>query len=209
MGMLTIQVTADVVCPWCWLGWRRLKRALALKPDVKADITWRAFQLNPGMPPEGADYNEYMAKKFEPARMQKAQALLRELGEEEGIAFHFEKIKKAPNTNAAHRLIRWAQQEGHLDAVAEGVMRAYFAEGRFIGDEKELADIGAAAGMDRALVLQRFAEGVDIDAIRADHAAARDSGVSGVPFYLIGGKIRVEGSHPAADLAEEIVASVK
>lgn len=206
---LSIEVTADVVCPWCWLGWRRLKRALELSPQVRADIVWRAFQLNPGMPAEGADYKEYMAKKFEPARMQKAQAMLKELGAEEGIAFHFEKIKKAPNTNAAHRLIRWAQGEGKLDAVAEGVMRAYFAEGRFIGDEKELADIGAAAGMDRALILSKFAEGLDIEAIRADHATAEDSGVSGVPFYLIGGKIRVEGSYPAPDLAEEIAAAVK
>lgn len=206
---LSIEVTADVVCPWCWLGWRRLKRALDLKPDVKTNIVWRAFQLNPGMPPEGADYREYMAKKFEPARLQKAQELLRELGAEEGIAFHFEKIKKAPNTNAAHRLIRWAQAEGRLDAAAEGVMSAYFAEGRFIGDEKELADIGAAAGMDRALVLQKFAEGVDIDAIRADHAAAEDSGIHAVPFYVMGGKTRLEGSYPAPDLAEEIAASVK
>jgi predicted DsbA family dithiol-disulfide isomerase len=205
---LKIEVTADVVCPWCYLGWRRLKRALELKP-VKADLVWKAYQLNPNLPAEGVDYKEHMAKKFPPERMRQAQANLKELGADEGLEFNFEKIQKAANTSAAHRLIRWAAEEGKLDAVAEGVMKAYFTDGKFIGDVNELAAIGATAGMDRAAILKKFADGIDIDAIKADDAAAKDSGVSGVPFYRIGPKITVEGSYPAEDLAEEIAAAVK
>src|SRR4051794_35704549 len=103
---LKIKITPHGVCPRCWLGWRRLKRALELTQDVKAEIAWRPYQLNPSMPAEGADYKEYMAAKFPPERMKKAQATLRELGAEEGIAFNFDNIRRAPNTNAAHRLIR-------------------------------------------------------------------------------------------------------
>ncbi len=205
---LKIEVTADVVCPWCYLGWRRLKKALEMKP-VEAEIVWKAYQLNPGMPAAGADYKEYMAKKFPPERMRQAQARLKELGSEEGVAFNFENITRAPNTGPAHRLIHWAAQEGKLDAVVEGVMKAYFTDGKFIGDEKTLADIGATAGMDRAAILKKFSEGVDIDTIKAEDTASKDSGISGVPFYRIGDEITVEGSQPAEDLVQEIAAAVK
>ena len=204
-----IEVTADVVCPWCWLGWRRLKRALELSPGVSAEVSWKPYQLNPGMPAEGADYKQYMAAKFPPERMKQAQATLTELGADEGIEFNFDRIARAPNTNAAHRLIRWATEEGRLDAVAEGVMRAHFNEGRFIGDQNVLADIGATAGMDRARILAKFEQGVDIEAVKADDTLSRDSGISGVPFYRIGSGITVEGSHPAEDLAQEIAAAVR
>ena len=204
-----IEVTADVVCPWCWLGWRRLKKALELSPGVEAEISWKPYQLNPQMPAEGADYRQYMAAKFSPERMKQAQSTLKELGADEGIDFHFDRIIRAPNTNAAHRLIRWAAAEGKLDPVAEGVMRAYFNEGRFIGDQNVLADIGATAGMDREKILAKFAEGVDIEAVKADDSVSKDSGISGVPFYRIGGEITVEGSYPAEDLAQEIAAAVK
>jgi predicted DsbA family dithiol-disulfide isomerase len=206
---LKIEVTADVVCPWCWLGWRRLKRALEMSPGVTAQLSWKPYQLNPSMPAEGADYKEYMAAKFPPERMKKAQATLKELGAEDGIEFKFDNIRRAPNTNAAHRLIRWAEKEGKLDAVAEGVMRAYFNEGKFIGDENVLAGIGAAAGMDREKILANFAQGVDIEAVKSDDAGAKDSGVNGVPFYRIGDEIFVEGSYPAEDMAEKITEAVK
>lgn len=204
---LKIEVTADVVCPWCYLGWRRLKRALAMRPDVTAQIEWKAFQLNPDMPHEGVDYKEYMAKKFPPERMRQAQAKLKEFGLEDGIEFNFDKIQKAVNTNAAHRLIRWAAAEGKLDAVAEGVMRAYFTDGKFIGDENILADIGAAAGMNRDAIRKKFAEGADIQAVKAEDRAAKESGISGVPFYRLGEEITVEGSYPAEDLVQEIASA--
>jgi predicted DsbA family dithiol-disulfide isomerase len=203
-GELKIDVVADVVCPWCYIGWTRLHKALEMRPAVKPALSWTAFQLNPDIPPEGVDYRRHMAKKFDPERLKKAQANIVEIGTNLGIEFHFDKITKAANTNAAHRLIRWAAAEGRLDPVATGVMRAFFTEGRFIGDAEELAAIGAAAGMDRAALLARFATDEDHDVVTAEAEAARDAGVNGVPYYRLGDHITVEGSWPAEDLAQEI-----
>jgi len=201
---LKIEVVADVVCPWCYLGWARLQKALELRPDVKPEIIWKAYQLRPETPAEGGDYKKMMAEKFDPERLKEMRVNMGEMAKELGIEFQFDKITKSPNTNAAHRLIRWAQKEGKLDAVARGVMKAYFTEGKFIADEKVLADIGAAAGMDKQAILKKFADGTDRDAVIAEHKASQDAGVSGVPFYLLGGSVKVEGSYPAEELAAEI-----
>lgn len=207
-GTLKIDVVADVVCPWCYLGWMRLQQALKMRPDVKAEITWRPFQLNPGMPEEGVDYKEYMAKKFDPERMKESRARLSSLGAEAGIAFNFDKIERSANTNAAHRLIYWAQQEGRLEAIVPAVMRALFTEGRFIGDAGTLADIGASIGMDRAALAKKFADGTDRDTIAALAQKAQAEGVNSVPAYIIGGRVKVEGSWPAEDLARKIDAAI-
>lgn len=201
---LDIDVYADVVCPWCYIGWVRLQKALALRPQISARLAWKPFQLNPDIPEEGVDYKRHMAKKFEPERLKKAQANLAEIGLGLGLVFGFDKIQRAPNTNAAHRLIRWGAAEGRLDAVATGVMRAFFTEGRFIGDAGELASIGAAAGMDRDALLRRFAAGEDKAEVAAEAAAARAAGVTAVPYYAMGASVTVEGSWPAEDLAQEM-----
>jgi predicted DsbA family dithiol-disulfide isomerase len=201
---LSVDVVADVVCPWCYLGWARLQKALALRPGLPAQVVWKAYQLNPDLPEEGVDYKEYIAKKFDPERIREAQANIRALGEEIGLVFNFDRIQKAPNTSAAHRLIRWGAAEGKLDDIARGVMKAYFTDGRFIGDARELAAIGAAAGMNGDDILARFERGLDKDIIARENAEARARGVAGVPFYLLGGHIAVEGSWPAEDLATEL-----
>jgi predicted DsbA family dithiol-disulfide isomerase len=209
---LEIEVVADVVCPWCYLGWARLKKALELRPGVKPALSWRAYQLDPSLPPEGADYQTYMTEKFkrrmgkdfDPERIRESRENLAQLGREDGITFNFDKIKKAVNTNGAHRLIRWAAAEGKLDEVADGVMRAYFTEGRFIGDEKELIKIGVAAGMDAAKLKKRFATDEGRDEVLRETEEASDAGVSGVPFYRLGGNVTVEGSWPAEDLVAEL-----
>lgn len=201
---LNIDVYADIVCPWCYLGLVRLKKALALRPDVSADITWRPFQLAPDMPEEGVDYLQHMAKKFDPAKMKDMQANMAAWAKEEGVIFNFTAISRAPNTNAAHRLIRWARETGKHYEVAEAIMRAYFTDGKFIGDVNVLADIGAAAGMDRAELLKKFAAGTDKDTIRAEHEQAKAEGITNVPFYTFGGSVTVEGSYPEEDLVLEI-----
>src|SRR4051812_23924295 len=152
---MIIDVVADVVCPWCYLGWRRLKSALALRPDVEAELVWRPYQLDPTLPEEGVDRKAYMAQKFkDPVKLKAVHAALVEGGAEEGIAFDFEAIEFSPNTSAAHRLIRWALTAGVQDPVVEALFKAYFTQGLDIGDPMVLADIAEAAGMERLLVLQ-------------------------------------------------------
>lgn len=202
---MIIDVVADVVCPWCYLGWRRLKSALALRPDVEAHLVWRAYQLDPAIPEEGVDRKQYMANKFkDPERLKAVHAALVEGGAEEGIAFDFEAIQFSPNTNAAHRLIRWGLSAGVQDAVVEALFKAYFEQGLDIGDPMVLGDIAEAAGMERLTVLQLLSEGADKEAVGREHAMAVQGGVTGVPFAIFAGKVAVVG----AETPERIVQAI-
>lgn len=202
---LIIDVVADVVCPWCYLGWRRLKSAVALRPDVEAKLIWRPYQLDPTLPEEGVDRKAYMANKFkDPDKLKAVQAALVEGGAEEGIAFNFEAIEISPNTNAAHRLIRWALTAGVQDEVVEALFKAYFEQGLDIGDPMVLADLAEAAGMERLVVLQLLSEGADKEAVAREHAMAVQGGVTGVPFAIFAGKVAVVG----AETPERIVQAI-
>ncbi|HYD18820.1 MAG TPA: DsbA family oxidoreductase [Patescibacteria group bacterium] len=200
---LKIEVAADVVCPWCYLGYARLQKALTLRPEVKAEIVWKPYQLRPEIPGEGADYKKMMAEKFDPERMKEIRRNMTAMGRDLGLNFDFDRIEISPNTNAAHRLIRWAAVQGKLDAVAMGVMKAFFEEGKNIGDENVLVEIAGAAGMDRATVLENFRAGVDRDIVTAEYKAVQAEGISAVPHYKMG-SVTVEGSWPAEDLAAEM-----
>ena len=202
---LIIDVVADVVCPWCYLGWRRLKSAVALRPDVQAQLIWRPYQLDPTLPEEGVDRKQYMANKFkDPDKLKAVHTALVEGGAEEGIAFNFEAIDLSPNTNAAHRLIRWALTAGVQDQVVEALFKAYFEQGLDIGDPMVLADIAEAAGMERVVVLQLLSEGADKEAVAREHAMAVQGGVTGVPFAIFAGKVAVVG----AETPERIVQAI-
>lgn len=202
---MQIDFIADVVCPWCYLGWRRLEKALALRPDLKATVTWRPYQLDPTLPEEGVNRHHYMAAKF-PNSERRAEIgkVLDQAAAEDGITWNLADIPVSPNTNAAHRLIRWAQGEGLQGPVLEGVLAAYFTELKDIGDPVVLADIGEKAGMDRMRLLQAFSEGVDKDAVSREHFQAHQAGVSGVPFMIFDGKIAVSGAEPAERLVKAI-----
>ncbi len=202
---MLVDVVADVVCPWCYLGWRRLKSALALRPDVPAQLIWRAYQLDPSLPEQGVDRKEYMAQKFkDPERLKAVHAALVEGGADEGIAFNFDAIEFAPNTNAAHRLIRWGLSAGVQDQVVEALFKAYFEQGLDIGDPMVLGDIAEAVGMERLVVLQLLAEGADKEAVAREHAMAVQGGVTGVPFAIFAGKVAVVG----AETPERIVQAI-
>src|SRR3990167_3081721 len=202
---MQIDFIADVVCPWCYLGWRRLEKALALRPDLTATVTWRPYQLDPTLPEEGVDRKNYMAAKF-PTLERRAEIgkVLDQAAAQDGISWNLADIPVSPNTNAAHRLIRWAQGEGLQGPVLEGVLAAYFTELRDIGDPVVLADIGEQAGMDRLRLLQAFSEGVDKDAVSREHFQAHQAGVSGVPFMIFDGKIAVSGAEPPERLVKAI-----
>ncbi|MCF8503302.1 MAG: DsbA family oxidoreductase [Caulobacter sp.] len=202
---MQIDFIADVVCPWCYLGWRRLEKALAMRPDLEATITWRPYQLDPTLPEEGVDRKAYYAAKFpDPERREAGAKVLNAAAAEDGITWNLADIPVSPNTNAAHRLIRWAQGEGLQGPVLEGVLAAYFTELRDIGDPVVLADIGEKAGMDRMRLLQAFSEGTDKDAVSREHFQAHQAGVSGVPFMIFDGKIAVSGAEPPERLVKAI-----
>ncbi len=153
---LTIDIVSDVVCPWCYLGEKRLEAAIAYESGPVA-VRWRPYQLDPTIPEGGLDRTEYMERKF--GRDGRLKAIHDNLGAEVGLPFAFAKIRRAPNTLDAHRLIRWAASVGVQREVVEQLFSAYFVEGRNIGDHAVLIDIAAASGLDAAIVERLLAEG--------------------------------------------------
>ena len=202
---MQIDLVADMVCPWCYVGWERLKAALALRPDLKANVVWRPFQLDPTLPEHGVDRRAYMMGKFPDAERRKTiQAALTEAAAEDGIVLNLDRIERSPNTLAAHRLIRWSQAAGCQDQVVEGLFRAYFTDGRDIGDPVVLADIAAEAGMDRLAVLDDLSRGTDAETVSGEHQTAVRAGVTGVPFMIFDQKYSVVGAETPVKLLRVI-----
>jgi len=192
--VLTIDVVSDVVCPWCYLGEKRLDAALAeeSRPVV---VRWRPYQLDPSLPEGGLDRAEYMERKFgRDGRLKSIHDHLVRLGAEVGVSFAFDRIKRAPNTLDAHRLIRWAGSAGSQREVVDRLFRGYFVEGRDIGDRAVLLDVAAASGLDADIVDGLLAEGADADAVRREIAEAQAVGVTGVPFFIFAGRVGVPGA---------------
>jgi len=192
---MQIDVVSDTICPWCFIGKRRLERALALRPNIVADISWRPFQLNPDMPAEGMDREAYLRLKF--GGSERARAVyepVRAAGEGEGIPFAFERIVKTPNTLASHRLIRWAGTAGKQDAMVEMLFRRYFLEGADLSDHRTLVGVAREIGMDHEIVDDLLTKGADIDLVANEDRAARAMGVTGVPFFVFDGKYAVPGA---------------
>ncbi|KNY17064.1 DSBA oxidoreductase [Shinella sp. SUS2] len=198
MEAITIDVVSDVVCPWCYLGKKRLEQAIeAVKDDLAVAVTFRPYQLNPDMPAEGVDHKKHLAEKLggEEA-VTRAHEMLAGLGQEAGIDFDFPAVKISPNTLDAHRLLRWAMIEGPevQSRVAVALFKAYFEEGRNVGDRAVLLDIAEACGMDRAVVTALFSAGADVDSVKEEIGMARDMGVTGVPCFIIDNKYAVMGA---------------
>jgi predicted DsbA family dithiol-disulfide isomerase len=191
---LTIDVVSDVVCPWCYLGEKRLEAALA-EESTSVAVRWRPYQLDPTIPQGGLDRAEYMERKFgRDGRLKSIHDHLVRLGAEVGIPFAFDKIERAPNTLDAHRLIRWAASAGAQREVVDRLFRAYFVEGRDIGDHAALLEIAVASGLDAAVVARLLAEGADAEAVKREIADAQAIGVTGVPFFIFAGRIGVAGA---------------
>lgn len=194
---MQIDVVSDTICPWCYIGKRRLERALAACGDTRAWIGWRPFQLNPDMPVEGMEREVYLAKKFgSRERAERIYAPIVEAGREEGIAFAFDRIKRTPNTLMSHRLIRIAVKAGRQNQVVDGLFRAYFEEGRDIGDLAIVSDVAQAAGMDRDEVHAHLETDADLDRVRAEDAFARELGIQGVPCFIIERSVVLSGAQP-------------
>jgi predicted DsbA family dithiol-disulfide isomerase len=202
---LIIDVVSDVVCPWCFLGKRRLEAAIRDSGEGPIAVRWRPYQLDPSIPAGGMDRRAYMRAKFkDDARLQSIHDHLTELGAEVGAAYAFDKIKRAPNTLDAHRLIRWAEVGDQQNAVVERLFQLYFEQGRDIGDRALLATIAGECGMDAALVAKRLTERDDIDAVEAEIAQAQAMGVTGVPFFIFASRLGVPGAQAVDVLAKAI-----
>lgn len=205
MQRVSIDVVSDVMCPWCFIGHRRLDKALALVPDIDVAVTWRPFQLDPTLPEGGKDRRRYLEEKFGgPERAAAVYDRIREAGLTEGIAFAFDRIARSPNTIDAHRVIRWAGVEGVQHAVVERLFALYFLEGGDLSDHGVLAAAAAAAGMDEAVTARLLASGADRAETRAEAAHAAAIGVTGVPCFILAGRYAVEGAQPAEVLAGAI-----
>jgi predicted DsbA family dithiol-disulfide isomerase len=201
---LIIDVFSDVVCPWCYLGKRRLTRALALLPKRSVAVRWRPFRLDPTIPPEGIPRDEYIMGKFgsmdaiEPAHRQLVEA-----GRNEGIAYRFDLIARAPSTVDAHRLIRWAAGPDRQDAIVERLFAAYFIEGRDIGDRSILVALGTEVGLGEDID-RRLASGEDRDVVENEVAAAYQMGINGVPCFVLNRRLAVMGAQSPEALVEAI-----
>ena len=202
---LVIDVVADVVCPWCYLGWRRLKAAVAMRPALTVELVWRPFLLDPQIPEGGVDRHAYMARKFPDAERRVAIGrALTDAAREDGVTLNLDKIAISPNTSAAHRLIRWAQGFGAQDTIVEGLFAAYFSEGRDIGEPETLAEIGEAGGMNPLLILELLSNGSDADNVARDHAIAVRGGITGAPFMIFGQQFSVMGAETPERLVRAI-----
>jgi len=202
---VTLDVVVDVVCPWCFLGKRRLDAALAGLPDVAATVRYRPFQLDPDLPAEGRERQAYMKAKFgDLGRVDEIHRRLADMGADVGIAFAFDRIERTPNTLDAHRLIRWAAAEGKGDEMVERLFALYFEEGEDIGDTAVLAAAAEAVGLDGAEIRDRLDAGVDRDEVAAEVAEAGRIGVTGVPFTILAGKYGLSGAQSTEVFADAI-----
>jgi predicted DsbA family dithiol-disulfide isomerase len=203
---LSIDVISDVVCPWCFIGKRRLEGALELyartRPDAPAPtMTWRPFQLNPGLPAEGMPRDEYVARKFG-ARGRAVYERVAMVGREVGIEFAFDRITRQPNTLAAHSLIDLAGTQGLQTAAKEAFLRAYFLDGVDLTARANLVAIATSAGLDRAAVEAWLDDPRAREAVAAADAHARAVGIEGVPFFIFNRRLAVSGAQPSEVLLE-------
>jgi predicted DsbA family dithiol-disulfide isomerase len=210
--MIRLDIFSDPVCPWCYIGKANLDRALEAHADHPFRIEWHPFQLNPDMPGEGVDKHDYLAAKLGEDRLVQMHLRLKEASRAAGAEIDPDTPRRMPNTLDAHRLIHWAGLEGRQTAVVSAIMRAYWREGRDIGNAGVLADIAAAAGMDRAVTARLLASDADADDIRARDADARAKGVTAVPTFLVAQQYVVSGAQPPevwGRVIEELVEKAK
>ena len=192
---MKIDIVSDTICPWCYIGKRKLEAALASRPDLAVEVTWHPFQLNPDMPEGGADRKSFTARKF--GSIERAREIydnIKNAGQDVDLEFNFHKIERTPNTLDSHRLIRWAYTAGCQDAVVEILFRRYFMEGEDIGDPAILIEAAKEAGMDFELVGELLAKDSDKDLVRSEDMKVREMGINGVPLFILGERFALSGA---------------
>jgi predicted DsbA family dithiol-disulfide isomerase len=202
---LQIDIVSDVVCPWCYIGKRRIENALALTPDVPVELHWRPFFLNPWVPREGIDRSTYLETKFGSVEAYKGIAgrVVAAAGEE-GLLYRPELVRRQPNTIDCHRLIHWADAQGKAAQMKQRLMELYFRDGGDLTDTEVLVQAAADCGFEADDVRKRLAGDEDVALISAQARDASDKGISGVPTFVFANKYAVSGAQPAEQLARAI-----
>lgn len=193
--MIRLDIFSDPICPWCLIGKTELDRALESRPDHPFVISWHPFRLNPTMPREGMDRAEYLRAKFGDQADEVMRAVHQRAAQ---LGLRLNVSDREPDTTDAHRLLHWAGLEGAQTRVKSGLLRAYWQEARDIGDPEVLADIAAAAGMDRAVTARLLASDADRDEIERRDQHARERGITAVPTFIVADRHAVSGAQPAA-----------
>ena len=203
---MIIDVFADIVCPWCYIGERRMRDAVervrTRDADVEITLRWQPFQLQPEMPEEGLPWRAFAEAKF--GSWAQAQAAFRQLEAAAGPTFRFEAIATAPNTVDAHRLILLARKSDREWAMAEALFAAYFAEGRDLNDPEHLVSVAAGVGLKPEAVRTYLASNKGKKSVAVSQDTATRFGIAGVPFYIIDGRYAVRGAQPVEGFLEAI-----
>jgi predicted DsbA family dithiol-disulfide isomerase len=202
---LKIDIVSDVVCPWCYIGKRRIENALALVPDVPVEVHWRPFFLNAWVPREGISRDEYLTTKFgSPEAYKGIAGRVVAAAEEEGLSYRPDLVKRQPNTIDCHRLIHWAEAQGKAAEMKQRLMELYFRDGGDLTDMDVLVQAAADVGLDPAETRRRLATDEDIALLSGQAQEASDKGISGVPTFVFAQKYAVSGAQPAEQLARAI-----
>jgi predicted DsbA family dithiol-disulfide isomerase len=207
---LTIDVVSDVVCPWCFIGKKRLEKALAMRPDIPVEVRWRPYFLNDWVPREGIDRDEYLTKKFgSPERYKSIAGRVAAAAAAEGLAYNVGGIARQPNTTDCHRLILWAQNAGGSGKMKQRLMELYFTEGADLTDREVLVKAAADCGMDADLTRELLASDRDVERVTAEAAQAKEAGIDGVPCFILGGVLAVSGAQDPIHLADAMARALE
>ncbi len=206
---MEIDIIFDTVCPWCYIGKRRLEKALAMRPDIKAKPNWRPFLLNPEMPPDGIDRTAYLVKKFgSEARVSRIYGAIGEAGQSVEIDFAFDRISRTPNSVDSHRLLRFADKQGLADEFVETLFVEFFINGRDIGDIGVLTEIGGATGLDAGKLKAYLESDEDVRLIYDENVRAHRLGINGVPSFAFNDKFVISGAQEPQVLARMLDAAL-
>ena len=200
-----IDVVSDVVCPWCFIGKRRLEKAIALNPDIPVEVHWRPYFLNDWIPREGIAREQYLTTKFgSPERYKGIAQRVSAAAAAEGLTYAMDKISRQPNTLDAHRLIRWAEGIGKAAEMKQRLMDLYFSEGADLTNHAVLVQAAADIGLGAEDIREALASDQDVAEIEREALSAKEAGIEGVPCFILGGKFAVSGAQAPEYLAEAI-----
>lgn len=202
---LPVDMISDVVCPWCLIGKRRLEKAIALRPDLPVELRFQPYFLNPWVPREGLTREQYLTTKFgSPERYGAIAQRVAKAAAEEGLAYAPEKITRQPNTLDCHRLILWAGERGNAARMKQRLMDLYFAEGADLSNRDTLVKAAAECGLDADTIRARLASEEDTARVQHDAELAKQAGIEGVPCFIFGGLVAVQGAQPPEYLAQAL-----
>jgi predicted DsbA family dithiol-disulfide isomerase len=207
---LTVDVVSDVVCPWCFIGKKRLEKAIALRPDIAVEVRWHPYFLNDWVPREGISRDEYLTKKFgSPERYKSIAGRVADAAAAEGLTYNVGGIARQPNTLDCHRLILWARNTGDPARMKQRLMELYFTEGADLTDREVLVQAAADCGMDPAVTRDLLASDRDVERVTQEAEQAKEAGIDGVPCFILGGVMAVSGAQDPAYLADAMARAVQ